>query len=109
MAGFSTACVARVASAMLTVTTAIVAGTVGDRTTGQPLPGVTVSIGSAHAMTRADGRFRLTGVKPGPAALTVESDDVPPQRFSVKVGAKTTRADLRVCSTTLDYNCGPLQ
>jgi hypothetical protein len=93
----------------LTIALAIVTGTIGDRTTGQPLMGVGITIGSAHATTKADGRFRLTGVKPGPATLMVESDDVPPQHFSVKIGAKTTRVELRVCSTTLDYNCGPLQ
>jgi hypothetical protein len=32
---------------------------------------------------------------------------VPPQSFTVMAGAATSRADLRVCSTTLDYNCGP--
>ena len=88
---------------------AIVAGTVSDRTTGQPLPGVTIAIGSAHAVTRADGSFKLIGVKAGTATLSAESDDVPPQHFPVKVGKTSSRADLRVCSTTLDYNCGPLQ
>jgi hypothetical protein len=86
---------------------AVLVGTVSDRTTGQPLPGVRVSAGAAHATSRADGGFRLTGVKPGSATLSVESDDVPPQSFMVMVGKTTSRADLRVCSTTLDYNCGP--
>ena len=105
----STTSFARLVSALLSFTTAIVVGTIADRTTGQPLPGVVASIGSVHATTKADGSFRLTGVKPGPATLMVESDDVPPQRFGVTVGPKATRADLRVCSTTLDYNCGPPQ
>jgi hypothetical protein len=39
--------------------------------------------------------------------LSVSSDDVPPQGFSVTVGNATSRVNLRVCSTTLDYNCGP--
>ena len=88
---------------------AILIGTVSDRMTGQPLPGVTVSIGAAHAMTRADGSFKLTGVKAGPATLNAESDDVPPQHLPVTVGRSTSHANVRVCSTTLDYNCGPLQ
>ncbi len=87
----------------------IVVGTVSDRTTGQPLPGVTVSAGKLHAVSHADGTFKLAGVKPGPVSIGVESDDVPPQHFSMTVHGATTRADLRVCSTTLDYNCGPPQ
>lgn len=88
---------------------AVLIGTISDRTTGQPLSGVHVSLGTAHATSRDDGSYRLTGVKPGPATLTVSSDDVPPQHFPVTVGPATSRADVRVCSTTLDYNCGPLQ
>lgn len=91
------------------LTLAVLLGTVADRTTGQPLSGVTVTVGARHTVTRADGTFKLAGVKPGHAEIGVESDDVPPQHFSATVGAKTSRADLRVCSTTLDYNCGPPQ
>ena len=86
---------------------AVLIGTVADRTTGQPLPGVHVSLGAAHATSRADGTFRLNGVKPGAATLTVSSDDVPPQHIAVKVGPATSHVALRICSTTLDYNCGP--
>lgn len=82
-------------------------GNLADRTTGQPLAGVHVSLGSAHAISRADGSFRLSGLKPGHSTLSVSSDDVPPQGFSVTVGNATSRVNLRVCSTTLDYNCGP--
>jgi len=88
---------------------AVLAGTITDRTTGQPLAGVDVNLGPLHARSHADGTYRLSGVKPGPATLTVSSDDVPPQRFPVTVGSATTHANLTVCSTTLDYNCGPPQ
>ena len=88
---------------------AVLLGTISDRTTGQPLPGVHVALGAVHATSRSDGSFRLNGVKPGPATLTLMSDDVPPQHVSVTVGSATSRADVRVCSTTLDYNCGPPQ
>lgn len=91
------------------VLAALLIGTVSDRTTGQPLPGVSVSIGAVHATTRADGSFRLAGVKAGRTTVRTESDDVPPQHFAVTVGKVSSRLDLRVCSTTLDYNCGPLQ
>jgi Carboxypeptidase regulatory-like domain len=85
---------------------AILIGTISDRTTGQPMPGVTVTFGAAHAVSHADGTYKLTGVKPGRGSLGVSSDDVPPQHFAVTAGSGTSRADLRVCSTTLDYNCG---
>ncbi len=88
---------------------AVLIGNLADRTTGQPLAGVRVSLGAAHATSHADGSFRLTGLKPGHATLSVSSDDVPPQRFPVTVRSAPSRVDLRVCSTTLDYNCGPPQ
>jgi protocatechuate 3,4-dioxygenase beta subunit len=88
---------------------AVLAGTITDKTTGQPLSGVVVAVGSVHATSHADGSYRLRGVKPGAATVTVSSDDVPPQHFNVTVGNATTHANLTVCSTTLDYNCGPPQ
>lgn len=87
---------------------AIVVGTISDRTTGQPLGGVTVSSGAAHAVSHADGSFRFVVPKAGRIVVSVSSDDVPPQQFPVTAGSKTP-ARLRVCSTTLDYNCGPPQ
>ena len=90
-------------------TLAVLIGNLTDRTTGQPLPGVRVSLGTAHTTSHADGSFRLTGLKPGRATLSVSSDDVPPQQFPVTVRNAPVRVDLRVCSTTLDYNCGPPQ
>jgi hypothetical protein len=85
---------------------AVLIGSIADRTTGQPMPGVTVTLGAAHAVSRADGSFKLNGVKPGHATLTLSSDDVPPQHLPVTIGPATSHAVLRVCSTTLDYNCG---
>ena len=88
---------------------AVVVGTITDRTTGQPLTGVTVAAGAVHTTSRADGTYRLGGVKPGRMTLTFSSDDVPPQHLTITVGTTPSRADLRACSTTLDYNCGPAQ
>ena len=88
---------------------AVLVGNLTDKTTGQPLPGVSVSVGAAHGTSRADGSFRLTGLKPGRATLSVSSDDVPPQQFPVTIGNASSRVNVRVCSTTLDYNCGPPQ
>jgi hypothetical protein len=93
---------------VLAIALVIVAGSIADRTTGQPLPGVTVAIGAAHTVSKADGSFRLSVAKAGAAVVSVSSDDVPPQQFNVKVGS-TAHVNLRVCSTTLDYNCGPPQ
>jgi hypothetical protein len=84
----------------------ILAGSIADRTTGQPMPGVSIVAGTLKTVSRADGSFRLAGLKPGPVVLTLSSDDVPPQHLTVTVRTGTSRADLRVCSTTLDYNCG---
>ena len=48
----------------------IVAGTVTDTATGDPVGGATVSAGDASATTDADGTYRLT-VEPGSYTLTV--------------------------------------
>ena len=85
---------------------ALVFGQIRDLTTGQPLPNVTVSIGSHHAATDAQGRYRLSGIAPGDYTLKAESDDVPATTHQVHVSGTQTKADLRVCSTTLDYGCG---
>jgi hypothetical protein len=84
---------------------AVVFGQVRDLTTGQPLPSVTVSIGSHHTVSDAHGRYRLTGIPVGTQDITAQSDDVPLHRESVTVGSSQTKVDLQVCSTTLDYGC----
>ena len=85
---------------------AVLIGTVTDRSTGQPMPGVTIAVGAAHTLSRAGGSYKLSGLKPGRTTVSFSSEDVPPQHLPVTIGPATTRADLRVCSTTLDYNCG---
>lgn len=89
---------------------AVLFGHVTDLTTGQGLAHVTVTANHAHhAVTHADGSYRIEGLKPGSYTLTLQSNDVPPQQASVTVrkGAAKTKADLTVCSTTLDYACHP--
>jgi hypothetical protein len=88
------------------------AGTLLDRTTGQPLARVHVHAAgpsSADAVTDGHGRFTLNSLKPGAYTVTVESNDVPQQQFSVKlVQNRTTVLTMKACSTTLDYHCaGP--
>jgi protocatechuate 3,4-dioxygenase beta subunit len=86
----------------------VLSGHVLDRTTGQPLGGVHVRAGRAHAVTDRAGRYALRGLRAGAVSITLESDDVPAQRLTVTVGAGATIRDLRACSTTLDYDCsGP--
>jgi hypothetical protein len=97
------------ASLVAVLTLAVIAGTVSDRTTGQPMPYVTVAVGDVHATSRPDGTYRLAGVKPGHATVTASSNDAPPQRFPVVIGPATTHLDLTICSVTLDYSCGGLQ
>ena len=85
----------------------VLSGRVLDRTTGQPLPGVTITtLAGKHAKTDAKGRYALRGLHLGVLVLTLESDDVPPQRVEVRIRSSKTVRDMRACSTTLDYNCG---
>jgi len=85
---------------------AVFSGHVLDKTTGQPLAGVDVALGAAHATTDKAGRFALHGVRSGTATIRLESSDVPLQRLTVTISSPATSRDLRACSTTLDYNCG---
>lgn len=87
---------------------ATVSGQILDRTTGQPLPGVTVAVGSRHTATNDRGAYVLHAVPPGSQILTVRSNDVPPQHFRLTVKAPATHFNTRVCSMTLDYNCSGL-
>ncbi len=88
----------------------VLAGQVVDKTTGQPLTGVDVSVRGgakvAPARTNDAGRYVLRGLTPGRYTLTVSSDDVPPQTFEIAVrGAKSQQFNITACSTTLDYSC----
>ncbi|MGH7708874.1 MAG: carboxypeptidase-like regulatory domain-containing protein [Vulcanimicrobiaceae bacterium] len=102
----------RVIGLLSTIAFAVVFGSIADRTTGQPLTGVHVTATGANhrtirAVSNAAGHYVLRGVAPGAYSVTVSSDDVPPQRFSVNVGkAPKQRFDMTACSTTLDYGCG---
>lgn len=90
---------------VLAVVLATLGGRVTDVTTGQPLVGVTVRVGSATAKTDGDGHFRLRSLKPGAATITLESNDVPATRFPIVVKRGANAHDFRACSTTLDFGC----
>ncbi len=98
--------IARRASLLSAFAVVAISGHVLDRTTGQPLAHVRVTVGAAHATTDARGTFTLRGVKAGRADVAVESDDVPLQHFAIDVAPHATHLDIHACSTTLDYNCG---
>jgi protocatechuate 3,4-dioxygenase beta subunit len=85
----------------------VLVGRVSDATTGQPLPHVTIAVGSQQTTTDEHGAYRLTGVRPGRYTLTASSKDVPPQHRSVVIRQQSapTTLDLVLCSTTLDYSC----
>jgi hypothetical protein len=87
---------------------ALLMGRVTDITTGQPLIGVRVTLAGPQrgsATTDREGRYRITGLRPGTYRMTLVSSDVPVQRRTVAVGRVTT-LDIKACSTTLDYSCG---
>jgi hypothetical protein len=84
-------------------------GQITDRTTGQPLRNVDVTLQSGHRMLHAatgrDGRFTLSGVTPGTHTLRYSSADVPPQSIIVRVHGARQSVTIAACSTTLDYSC----
>ena len=87
---------------------AMLFGRVTDRTTGQPLSGVHVSVtgpSRAAAVTDSQGRYRASGLRPGTYHLTFQSHDVPAQHRTVTMGKRNVQLDVTACSTTLDYSC----
>ena len=102
--------VLRHAASSTALALAVLTGHVTDRTTGQPLSGVHITLSGAmgaSTVTNADGVYRVRNLKPGHYTATLFSSDVPPQRFDVTVqpGDKLRTADFVACSTTLDYSC----
>ncbi|HTV92580.1 MAG TPA: carboxypeptidase regulatory-like domain-containing protein [Verrucomicrobiae bacterium] len=95
--------------ASLALALATFSGTLLDKTTGQPLTKVQVHVtgpATADATTDAHGRFTLKNLAPGAYTINVQSNDVPPQTFTVKlVGNRITVLTIKACSTTLDYHC----
>jgi hypothetical protein len=85
----------------------VLAGHVTDATTGQPLSGVTITVGSHRAVTDSRGSYRIPNLAAGRYSLSASSNDVPAQQRAIVIRqtATTTKFDLILCSTTLDYNC----
>jgi hypothetical protein len=99
----------RILSLAATLTLTLLVGQMTDRTTGQPLRGVQITVLSGgrvlRAATGADGRFRLPGLQPGPRTLHYSSADVPPQSLKLTVHGARQSIAITACSTTLDYSC----
>lgn len=81
-------------------------GAIFDKTTGQPLVGVHVSVAGKHATSDTHGRFHITGLREGRTVLTYSSHDVPEQTVHVLLSGSTVNVRLPACSITLDYQCG---
>lgn len=87
---------------------AVLVGHIADATTGQPMPGITVTLSGAKARATksgAGGAYRFANVEPGKYVLTIVSSDVPTHHQRVVVRGKTTVVNISACSTTLDYSC----
>ena len=71
-------------------TTGAVQGRVTDADSGEPLGGVTVTIGSQIAITDADGSFKITELLPGKYDVELAFDTTSATRKGVTVGANNT-------------------
>jgi outer membrane usher protein FimD/PapC len=95
-------------SAVMALVLVVLSGHITDKTTGQPLVGVHVSVSGpsrATASTGSNGQYVLRNLRPGTYSVTISSNDVPREQRSVTIGTKNTTQDFTVCSTTLDYSC----
>ena len=92
-----------------TVALGVLIGTITDKTTGQPLEGITVSTTAGshtvQAHTDAAGRFVLRNIGEGSYTLRMSSRDVPAQTAKIQVRGASTHVSLKACSMTLDYSC----
>ena len=72
---------------MAALAVTLLTGQLSDRTTGQPLKDVHVSIAGATSSTDSRGRYRLIVPHPGTFTLTLQSADVPVERIRVTLTA----------------------
>jgi len=83
-----------------------VSGTVRDRTTNQPLPGVQIRVVGTErgAMTDASGSYRIVNVAAGTAQLVAQRIGYAPQPKSITVTTAGVTADFNLATavTTLD-------
>jgi len=98
----------RMLSSLAVFALAVLLGHITDATTGQSMPGVTVSLSGATTRTTKSGptgAYRFANVAPGKYRLTIVSSDVPTHHQRIAVRGKTAVVNIAACSTTLDYSC----
>ncbi len=86
----------------------VLVGRITDRTTGQSLSRLTVTLtGPSHASTRTgpDGRYRLRRLRPGLYRLVIRGKGVPTVRTQIKLEGREVTKDFVVCNIALDYSC----
>ncbi len=82
--------------------TATVRGRVVDDATKQPLVGVQVSVGGRGALTQADGRYVITGVRAGSDTVRSRRIGYAPSRLSITVlGSETVVADFSLTAQAI--------
>lgn|GEM_PF-712092 len=106
--------VAPVAVARAAPTVAVIVGRVVDADTGEPLPGVPVTIGAALVFTDQEGGFTAE-VDPGPITIVVEADYLERRTVEVTLGPGERRTvelavklDLAGAETVVIEDRGPL-
>jgi len=91
------------------LTLPVLSGRIVDRTTGQPMFGVHVTItGAANATTITNrvGRYTLRNLRPGRYRIAVRGKGMPTVRRRITLSNKNAVANFVVCSVALDYSCG---
>ncbi len=89
----------------------VLVGRITDRTTGQSLARLTVTLtGPSHASARTgpDGRYRLLRLRPGIYRLTIRGKGVPTVRTSIRLEGRRVTKNFVVCNIALDYSCSNL-
>ncbi|MEK6610147.1 MAG: carboxypeptidase-like regulatory domain-containing protein, partial [Gemmatimonadota bacterium] len=82
--------------------TGMIRGQVTDAGTQQPIPGVTVSVGSRGARTQADGGYFITGVPAGAETLRARMLGYSPETRPVTViGGQTLVVDLAMTAQAI--------
>jgi outer membrane receptor protein involved in Fe transport len=72
-------------AAAQSITTGAIKGTVTDKVTGEPLPGITVTAGSQTVITEADGTYAITQLVPGTYDVVFDLGDTKVIRSHIEV------------------------
>src|SRR5258706_9587065 len=72
------------------ITTGAIKGVVLDRTTGEPLPGISVTVAGQTAISEADGTYAITQIIPGTYDVVFELDTTRVIHSGVEVSVDST-------------------